>query len=114
MKKNYYLDWLLFISGSICFLTAILLDLHIISGGREVRRFYWAIHRYSGYLMLVGLIFHIAWHRKWIAVVTRSLLKSKSRDEDKTCPGSLPCSSAATSHSLADEGQAGRHGKEAD
>ncbi len=80
MKKNYYLDWILFISGCICFGTAILLDLHIISGGREVRRFYWAIHRYSGYVMLVGILFHLLWHRKWISTVTRYLLKSASRD----------------------------------
>ena len=66
MRKNFWLDVLLFVSGLICIVTGIMLDFHLIPGGREVIRPFRTVHIYSGYVMAIGLIFHIAWHMIWI------------------------------------------------
>ena len=51
MKKNFYMDLLLFVSGLVCIITDV--------------------HTYSGYIMMVGLIFHLVWHWKWIKAVAK-------------------------------------------
>ena len=38
MKKNYLLDWILFISGGICITTGLMLDFHLLPGGADVYR----------------------------------------------------------------------------
>ena len=78
MKKNYGLDWLLFISGLICIVTGLMLDFHLISGGREARLFYRNIHIYSGYFMAVGLLLHLFWHKGWISMATKKILGHKN------------------------------------
>ncbi len=78
MKKNYWLDWLLFISGLICIVTGLMLDFHLISGGREARLFYRHIHIYSGYIMGIGLLFHLIWHKDWISMATKKILGRKN------------------------------------
>ena len=57
---------ILFVSGLICIVTGIMLDFHLIEGGREARRFYWLMHKYSGYIMSVGILIHLAWHAAWL------------------------------------------------
>ena len=66
MKKNFYLDLILFLSGLICIVTGIFLDFHLVPGGKEVRHVVRLVHTYSGYIMAVGIIFHIFWHFDWI------------------------------------------------
>jgi hypothetical protein len=78
MKKNYGLDWLLFISGLICIVTGLMLDFHLISGGREARLLYRNIHIYSGYFMAVGLLLHLFWHKGWISMATKKILGRKN------------------------------------
>lgn len=51
MKKNYCLDWLLFLSGLACIATGLLLDFHLIPGGREAKGPFVTVHTYSGYIM---------------------------------------------------------------
>ena len=34
-------------------------------------RNWYAIHTYSGYIMMVGLLFHIVWHWKWVKAVAK-------------------------------------------
>lgn len=77
VKKNYFLDWLLFICILACLITGVLLDFHLIPGGREGRRIYREIHRYSGYIMAAGILLHILWHKAWIAMATRRLWKKE-------------------------------------
>lgn len=79
MKKNFYLDLLLLISGVICIATGIVLDFHLFGGfgnGRALKDTISTIHTYSGYIMMVGLIFHIIWHWKWIKAVAKKQVKS--------------------------------------
>lgn len=79
MKKNFYLDLLLFVSGVICIATGIVLDFHLFGGfgnGRALKGIISDIHTYSGYIMMVGLIFHIIWHWKWIKAVAKKQVKS--------------------------------------
>ena len=71
MKKNFSLDVILFIAGLICIITGIILDFHLIPGGREARKIYKDIHIYSGYIMAIGLIFHIVWHKDWIKAASK-------------------------------------------
>lgn len=66
MRKNFYLDVLLFASGLICIVTGIMLDFHLIEGGHEGRRIYRLVHTYSGYVMSVGILIHLIWHGDWI------------------------------------------------
>lgn len=81
MKKNYFLDWLLFICILACLITGILLDFHLIPGGREGRAPFRNVHRYSGYLMAFGVLLHILWHKSWIVTVTRHICKGKNEDK---------------------------------
>ena len=78
MKRNYYLDCLLFISGIICIVTGLMLDFHLISGGKEVRSLYKHIHIYSGYFMGLALIIHLLWHKGWISQATKKILGRKN------------------------------------
>ena len=71
MKKNFTLDVVLFISAVICILTGIILDFHLVPGGKEMSKPFKLIHTYSGYIMAVGLIFHIFWHISWIKSATK-------------------------------------------
>ncbi len=74
MKRNFWLDVLLFLSGAICIVTGICLDFHLLpQGDFGIRRIVKDIHVYSGYIMAVGIIFHIAWHSGWIKSVTKQL-----------------------------------------
>ena len=66
MKKNFTLDTILFLSSLICIVTGIILDFHLVPGGKEMSRPFKLVHTYSGYIMAVGLIFHLAWHTSWI------------------------------------------------
>ena len=79
MKKNFYLDLLLFLSGLVCILTGIILDFHLLhymgaGSGRAFKGFVTSIHTYSGYIMMFGLLFHIVWHWKWVKAVARKQL----------------------------------------
>ena len=74
MKKNFYLDLLLFVSGFLCIITGIVLDFHLFAGfgdGRALKGIITNIHTYSGYIMMVGLLFHIVWHWKWGMAVAK-------------------------------------------
>ena len=76
MKKNFYLDVVLFLSGLICIATGIMLDFHLLPAGdfgvlRTIRNF----HIYSGYIMAVGIIFHIVWHGGWIKSASKQIFK---------------------------------------
>lgn len=75
MKKNFWLDVILFVSGLICIATGIMLDFHLIEGGREVHRIYRLVHKYSGYVMAVGIIFHLAWHFDWIRNAAKKIFR---------------------------------------
>lgn len=79
MKKNFWLDVLLFLSGLICIVTGICLDFHLMPGGDfGIRRTLRNFHIYSGYIMAAGLIFHIAWHGGWVKSAAKQLfLKGK-------------------------------------
>ena len=78
MKKNFWLDVILFISSLVCIVTGILLDFHLVPGGRESRYFVRLAHTYTGYVMAVGLIIHLAWHGSWIKAAAKNLFKKKS------------------------------------
>lgn len=74
MRKNFWLDVILFASGIICIATGIMIDFHILPhGDMDMRRIIKKIHTYSGYIMGVGLIFHIAWHGGWLKSAFRQL-----------------------------------------
>lgn len=75
MKKNFWLDVILLVSGLVCIVTGIMLDFHLIEGGREVRRVYRLVHTYSGYIMTVGIIFHLAWHIDWIRNAAKKIFR---------------------------------------
>jgi hypothetical protein len=42
------------------------------------------LHNWSGVLMLVGLILHLAWHWKWIVFTLRRLLPSKAHSDTQS------------------------------
>ena len=81
MKKNYILDRIFFIVVLICVATGLILDFHWFSGGREVKMLLTDWHRYTGYLMGIGLLLHLAWHIGWIRNVTKMLLQSPQGSE---------------------------------
>ena len=76
MKKNFWLDVVLFVSGLICIVTGICLDFRLLPhGDMEVRRLVKDFHIYSGYIMAIGLIFHISWHGGWIKSAGKQIFK---------------------------------------
>ncbi len=83
MKKNYFLDIVLFLTGLICIVTGIILDFHWFSGGREVKMLFTNIHIYTGYTMSIGLLFHLAWHMGWIRNVTKLVFRNPSVSKGK-------------------------------
>ena len=77
MKKNFYLDILLFISGLICIVTGICLDFHLFPHGDfGVMRTFRNVHIYSGYIMAAGIIFHVVWHVGWFKSAAKQIFKS--------------------------------------
>lgn len=81
MKKNFWLDVVLFISALICIVTGILMDFHVVPGGREVRHFVRVAHTYTGYIMAVGVVIHIFWHANWIQSAAKNIFRKKSEDK---------------------------------
>ena len=77
MKKNFNLDVILLVSGIICIVTGIILDFNIVERGNALRRTIRDFHIYSGYIMAVGLIFHLAWHMNWIKSAAKNIFKKK-------------------------------------
>lgn len=76
MKKNFLLDAVLFISGLICIVTGIMMDFHLLPhGDMAFRRLVRDFHIYTGYIMAIGLIFHIAWHSGWIKSASKQIFK---------------------------------------
>ena len=75
MKKNFWLDVILFLSGLICIVTGIILDFHLIEGGREAHRFYRLVHTYSGYIMAVGILIHVVWHIGWLINTAKKIFR---------------------------------------
>ena len=66
---------ILFVSALICIVTGIMLDFHLIEGGREVRKIYRLVHTYSGYVMAVGIVLHLVWHVDWIKNSARKIFR---------------------------------------
>ena len=77
MKKNFFLDVILFISSLICIVTGIVMDFHLISGGREIRYFIRQAHTYTGYVMAICVVVHLLWHVSWIKAAAKNLFKKK-------------------------------------
>lgn len=77
MKKNFTLDTILFFVAVICIVTGVLLDFHLVPGGKEMRRPVKLIHTYSGYAMAVGLLIHFAWHISWIKTAARKIFRKE-------------------------------------
>ena len=78
MRRNFFLDLILFVSGLICIVTGIMLDFHLMpQGDFGIRRVVKDFHVYSGYIMAVGFIFHIAWHGSWIKAAAKQLFFKK-------------------------------------
>ncbi|MBO4402019.1 MAG: DUF4405 domain-containing protein [Selenomonadaceae bacterium] len=74
MLKNFWLDVALFVSGIICIVTGVMLDFHLLpSGDMDIRRLVRKIHTYSGYVMAVALIFHVAWHGGWLKAAAKQI-----------------------------------------
>ena len=78
MNKNFWIDVILFISGMICIVTGIILDFHLISGGREIFHTLRRIHIYSGYVMAIGIILHVFLHVNWIKTAVKNIFFKKS------------------------------------
>ena len=78
MKKNFGVDVILFISGLICIVTGVLMDFRLVPGGREVRFLVRNFHIYSGYLMGLGIIFHIFLHKSWIKNAAKNIFFKKN------------------------------------
>ena len=74
MRRNFWLDVILFISGAICIGTGIALDFHLLPAGDfEIRHTVRNVHIYSGYVMAVGIILHVAWHLSWLKAAARQI-----------------------------------------
>lgn len=81
MKKSYLLDWILFISGGICITTGLMLDFHLLPGGQTYKRLFANIHIYGGYIMGVGILLHLFWHKSWISIATRQYMRLKHKGD---------------------------------
>ena len=83
MKKNFWLDVILFLSGATCICTGIILDFHLLAiTDFEILHTLRDVHIYSGYIMAAGIILHIAWHAGWIKSAAKQLF-FKDRQEKK-------------------------------
>ena len=44
IKKNFYLDVVLFVACLTCIVTGVVMDFHLFSGGREVKHLLKEVH----------------------------------------------------------------------
>ena len=77
VKKNYALVVVLIVCALACISTGVLMDFHLIPGGKPMKAVFKTIHTYSGYIMAVGLVVHISWHKEWIRSATRQWIGKK-------------------------------------
>lgn len=72
MKKNFYLDVVIFLACLVCVVTGIHLDFHLFSG-REQKMLFTEIHRWNGYIFAVGLLVHLPHGAtsRWISACAR-------------------------------------------
>ncbi len=77
MKKNFLLDIILLICGITCIITGIVMDFHLVPGGWETRYIIRQVHIYSGYIMAIGIILHVAWHGSWIKSAAKNFFHKK-------------------------------------
>lgn len=78
MKRNFWLDVVLLISGAICIGTGIMLDFHLMpQGDFGIRHTVRNVHIYSGYVMAVGVVMHIIWHGGWIKSAARQVFSRR-------------------------------------
>lgn len=72
MRRNFWLDVILLISGAICIGTGLSLDFYLLPAGDfEIRYQMRQIHIYSGYVLSAGIILHVAWHAGWFKAAAR-------------------------------------------
>jgi len=84
MRRNFWLDILLFISGLICISTGIFLDFHLLAiSDFEFLYTLRKIHIYSGYFLAVGIVIHIAWHCNWIKAAAKQSFFSNKQEKSK-------------------------------
>ncbi len=59
--KNNMINIILLIAGLICIITGIIIDFRLlrIRGLKD-------IHIWSGYVMAIGMIIHVVYHKMWI------------------------------------------------
>ena len=76
-KKNIILFAVLLVSGIVCITTGILMDFHMIPGGKPMKGVFKTIHTYSGYIMALGMLLHIYWHRAWIVAAAKLCIGKK-------------------------------------
>lgn len=81
MERNFWINVILFISALICFVTGFLMDFHLVPGGREVRYFVRQAHIYAGYIMAVGVIFHLVWHISWIKSASKNIYRKHVKEK---------------------------------
>lgn len=79
VKKNFYLDMALFAACLICVGTGLVMDFHLFSGGREIKMLLRELHTWSGYIMGVGLLLHVAWHVRWIKAAAKQVLGGREQ-----------------------------------
>ena len=74
MKKNFYMDLLLFVSGLVCLITGIVLDFHLFGGfggGRALKGLITDVPPSSGSIMMSGRLVQLVWHWKGIKAVAK-------------------------------------------
>ena len=83
-ERNFWLDWMMFIVFSITVVSGFLLWLVIPSSNTSafagIDRAVWlAFHVGSGFLGLLGVIIHIAWHWYWLKALRGRSLRTLKR-----------------------------------
>jgi len=70
--KSNMINMILLIAGLICIITGIIIDFRLLRiGGLK------DIHIWAGYIMAMGMIIHVVYHKMWITNMLRRVGISK-------------------------------------
>ena len=83
IKRNYWIDFVMFVLIAIASLTGLVLFIILPSGRRSgwqtflgIAKETWVdIHTWAGLIFIIVVILHLILHWKWIVVMTKNLFK---------------------------------------
>ncbi|MBW2977189.1 DUF4405 domain-containing protein [Candidatus Woesearchaeota archaeon] len=88
-KRNYWIDFLMFLSIAVTALSGIILYIILPSGRRAGWQEFWGIsreawrntHTWAGFVFIAIALIHLILHWKWIWAMSKGILKITNKNK---------------------------------